>query len=105
MSVHTAESQFTFQLPSMSYIDAKWEEPNLRVDVAAPTPVRKAGFAAWLSHQVAAFVAWRRDNQAAGELAAMSDRELMDIGLGRSDVVRVFQPAYNEDLRERGLTI
>ena len=104
MSVHTAESQFTFELPSMSYIDAKWEEPNLRV-AAEPTPVRKGGLAAWLSHQIAAFVAWRRDSQAANELAAMSDRELMDIGLGRADVVRVFHPAYNEDLRQRGLTI
>jgi uncharacterized protein YjiS (DUF1127 family) len=105
MSVHTAESQFTFELPSMSYIDAKWEEPSLREAGASPKPVRKGGLAAWLSHQVAAFVAWRRDSQAASELAAMSDRELMDIGLGRADVVRVFQPAYNEDLRHRGLTI
>jgi uncharacterized protein YjiS (DUF1127 family) len=105
MSVHTADSQFTFELPSMSYIDAKWEEPSLREAVAAPKLVRKGGLAAWLSHQAAAFVAWRRDNQAAGELAAMSDRELIDIGLGRADVVRVFQPAYNEDLQQRGLTI
>ena len=103
MSVHTAESQFTFELPSMSYIDARWEEPSLRVDVSAPKPVHKGGLAAWLSYQVAAFVAWRRDNQAANELAAMSDRELMDIGLGRADMARVFQPAYNEDLRQRGL--
>ena len=105
MSVHTAESQFTFELPSMSYIDAKWEEPSLRAAADAPKSVRKAGLAAWLSHQIAAFVAWRRDSQAASELAAMSDRELMDIGLARADVVRVFQPAYNEDLRQRGLTI
>jgi uncharacterized protein YjiS (DUF1127 family) len=104
MSVHTAESQFTIELPSMSYIDAKWEEPSLRA-AAEPTPVRKGGLAAWLSHRIAAFVAWRRDSQAASELAAMSDRELMDIGLGRADVVRVFNPAYNEDLRQRGLTI
>jgi uncharacterized protein YjiS (DUF1127 family) len=105
MSVHTAESQLTFELPSMSYIDAKWEEPSLRAAAAAPNVVRKGGLAAWLSRQVAAFVAWRRDSEAASELAAMSDRELMDIGLGRADLARVFQPAYNEDLRQRGLTI
>jgi len=105
MSVHTAESQFTFELPSMSYIDARWEEPSLRPDATAPSAVRQGGLAAWLSRQVASFVAWRRDGQAAAELSAMSDRELMDIGLGRADMARVFQPAYNEDLRQRGLAI
>jgi uncharacterized protein YjiS (DUF1127 family) len=105
MSAHTAESQFSFQLPSLSYIDAKWEEPSLRTPVAPTRAVRKGGLTAWLSRQVGAFVAWRRDSQAAGELSAMSDRELMDIGLGRADVARVFQPAYNDDLRQRGLTI
>lgn len=78
---------------------------EFRAAITAPSPVRKGGLAAWLSRQVSAFVAWRRDNQAAGELSAMSDRELMDIGLGRADVSRVFHPAYNEDLRQRGLTI
>ena len=102
MSVHTADSQFTFELPRMSYIDAKWEEPNLRAPAATPSGVRKGGLAAWLSRQAAAFVAWRRDSEAAGELSAMSDRELLDIGLSRADVGRVFDPAFNEDLRQRG---
>ncbi len=102
MSAHTADSQFSFQLPTMSYIDAKWEEPSLR---ALPVPerlARKGGLASWLSHQVAAFVAWRRDSEAADELGLMSDRELMDIGLTRADLGRVFAPGLNEDLRQRG---
>ena len=103
MSAHTADSQFSFQLPSLSYIDAKWEEPNLRAPTTTPRDVRRDGLAAWLSRQVAAFVAWRRDSEAAGELLAMSDRELMDIGLTRADTSRVFTPAFNEDLRQRGL--
>jgi uncharacterized protein YjiS (DUF1127 family) len=102
MSVHTADSKFSFQLPSMSYIDAKWEEPSLRTPAATPSVVRKGGLAAWLSRQVAAFAAWRRDSEAAGELSAMSDRELLDIGLSRADVGRVFDPAFSEDLRQRG---
>ena len=101
MSVHTADSQFSFQLPSLSYIDARWEEPNLRV-AATPSVVRKGGLAAWLSHQVAAFVAWHRNSEAVGELSGMSDRELMDIGLSRADLGRVFNPAFNQDLRLRG---
>ncbi|HBK07860.1 MAG TPA: hypothetical protein DDZ81_18735 [Acetobacteraceae bacterium] len=100
MSVHTADSQFSFQLPSLSYIDAKWEEPNLRA--SAPRIVRKGGLAAWLSRQVAAFITWRRNSEAMSELASMSDRELMDIGMNRGDLVRAFDPACNADLRQRG---
>jgi len=47
-------------------------------------------------------VAWRRDRQAAAELASMSDHELMDIGISRSDLSRAFDPAYNGDLVHRG---
>jgi uncharacterized protein YjiS (DUF1127 family) len=104
MSVQTAGSQFNFQLPSMSYIDAKWEEPNLRAAAATPG-VRKSGLAAWLSRQVAAIMAWRRDSEAAAELSAMSDRELLDIGLSRADVGRVFTASFNADLRQRGAGI
>jgi uncharacterized protein YjiS (DUF1127 family) len=102
MSAHIADSQFSFQLPSLSYIDAKWEEPALRE--AAPSPrVRTGGLAAWLSHQVAAFVAWRRNGEAEAELRAMSDRELADIGLSRSDLSRVLQPGLDVDLYQRGV--
>jgi uncharacterized protein YjiS (DUF1127 family) len=98
MSAHTAN----FQLPSLSYIDAKWEEPNLRAQPVASRTTRKTGLAAWLSHQVAAFIMWRRDSIAAAELASMSDHELMDIGISRSDLSRVFDPSLNQDLRARG---
>ncbi|MFL5257278.1 MAG: DUF1127 domain-containing protein [Rhodopila sp.] len=100
MSVQTADSQFSFKLPSLSYVDAKWEEPELLAPTAVPP--RKTGLAAWLAARVATFQAWRRDREAAAELAAMSNHELMDIGLSRSDLSRVFDPAFNEDLRMRG---
>jgi uncharacterized protein YjiS (DUF1127 family) len=103
MSAHTANTQFSFELPSMSYIDAKWEEPNLRTPAAAPSVVRKGGLAAWLSRRLAAFQAWNLDRQASAELLSMTDRELMDIGLSRSDVPRVFAPAFNADLQQRGV--
>jgi uncharacterized protein YjiS (DUF1127 family) len=100
MSVHTADSQFSFRLPSLSYIDTRWEEPA--VQAASPKTARKGGIAAWLSRRIAAFVAWRRDNEAAKELASMTDHELMDIGMSRADLPRVFDPANNQDLRQRG---
>lgn len=101
MSAHTADSQFSFQLPSLSYIDAKWEEPSLRAPAAAPRTIRSPGLAAWLSRRVATIVTSYRNSQAAAELAAMSDYELADIGLTRSDLFRVFQPGFNQDLGQR----
>jgi uncharacterized protein YjiS (DUF1127 family) len=101
MSAHTADSH-SFKLPSLSYIDAKWEEPNLTAPVVAARRARSSRVAAWLVGRVEAFRIWRRDREAAAELASMSNYELMDIGLTRSDLSRVFDPAFNEDLRSRG---
>jgi uncharacterized protein YjiS (DUF1127 family) len=100
MSAHFADSDFNHRLPSLSYIDAKWEEPELRLP-AYKAP-RRAGFAEWLAGNLNSLRTWFRDNEAAGELHAMSDRELHDIGLSRSDLGRVFDPALNQDLRRRG---
>ncbi len=102
MSVHTADSQFTFRLPSLSYIDAEWEEPNLRTPVASTQPMRRSGVSGWLFQRLDATLARRRERQAAAELALMSDHELMDIGLSRSDIPRAFDPTSNQDLRRRG---
>lgn len=105
MNAHSANSQFSFQLPSMSYIDAKWEEPELR---SAPTrqPIRRQrGLAGWLRSRIAAFKAWRAQQQTLAELDAMTDRELIDIGLTRADIGRVFDEARNDDLWLRGARI
>ena len=102
MSVHTANSEFRFELPSLSYVDVRWEEPNLRTPADPQEPVRKAGLASWFTRRIAAFLAWRRDQQAMSELTMMSDHQLADLGIGRSDVLRIFDPAFNADLRQRG---
>jgi hypothetical protein len=102
MSAHTADSNYAYQLPSLSYIDAKWEEPNLRAPAQAIRPTLSAGIAAWLATRMAAATAWYRTDQAVTELTAMSDRDLMDIGISRADIPRVFDAATNKDLRQRG---
>jgi uncharacterized protein YjiS (DUF1127 family) len=94
MSVPTAKSQFAFELPNLSYVDASLEEANLRL--TAP-PSKPHGLRAW----IAAFRAWRENRIARAELELLSDRELADIGLNRSDVHRVFDTAHNRDLVER----
>jgi uncharacterized protein YjiS (DUF1127 family) len=40
----------------------------------------------WLTTLFAKFVAWRKHMNELQELACMSDRELADVGLSRSDV-------------------
>ncbi len=99
MSAHLADSDFNHRLPSLSYIDARWEEPELHQQ-ARSVPARR-GFAEWLAGGLISLRIWFRDNGAAGELSGMSDRELHDIGLTRSDLDRVFDPELNHDLRRR----
>ena len=98
MTAQIAKSQFLFQLPSLSYIDTSLEEPAQR---AATSAARSRGIVAWLAGHVSAFVAWSRQRTALAELGMMTDVELMDIGLSRGDLGRVFQPAFNTDLMAR----
>ena len=99
MAAHTSDHNFNFQLPSLTYVDAKWEEPNLR---AAPQARDTAAYTGFFARMIAQFQAWRRDRQSMAEFASMSDYELSDIGLSRADMHRVFDPALNQDLQARG---
>ncbi len=95
MSALPAKSQFAFELPNLTYVDASLEEANLRIAPVAPS--KPHGLRAW----IAAINAWHEKQVAMNELEMMSDRELADIGLNRADVHRVFEPAFNQDLRGR----
>jgi uncharacterized protein YjiS (DUF1127 family) len=92
------KSQMAFDLPKLSYIDTRWEEPAVQTEVQ---PRREQG-TSWIARWVAAFRNWRTNMRALSELNSMSDRELFDVGLNRGDVVRIFDDRFNEDLRGRG---
>ena len=98
MSAPLTKSQMAFELPRLSYIDTRWEEPD-----AAPAdePVRKPEFRGWFAAAVAAFRKWRENERAMSQLVNMSDRELFDVGLNRGDFDRIFDDRYNRDLRSR----
>jgi uncharacterized protein YjiS (DUF1127 family) len=96
MSSLTTKSQFAFELPNLTYIDASVEEANF---VARGAPSKPHG----LRTLIAAFSLWREKHAAISEMEMLSDRELADIGLNRSDVHRVFDQSYNQDLRDRAL--
>ena len=101
MSAPLTKSQMAFDLPQLSYIDTRWEEPEAQ---PAVEPVRKRGFAAWIASRVASYRTWRENSIARGELNCMTDRELFDVGLNRGDLDRVFDDRFNRDLLERSRT-
>lgn len=94
MSAPIAKTQFAFELPNLSYVDAHLEEPSL----SAPVPAEKPH---GLRALIAGFRTWKERQAALAEMDLMSDRELLDIGLTRADISRVFNDNYNGDLRGR----
>jgi uncharacterized protein YjiS (DUF1127 family) len=95
MSAPMTKSQMAFELPRLSYVDARWEEPAVQ---PVAEPVRKHGFATWIASRVVSYQMWREKARGLAELRGMSDRELFDIGLNRGDFDRIFDDRFNQDL-------
>jgi uncharacterized protein YjiS (DUF1127 family) len=106
MTATVGKSQFSFELPKLSYVDASLEEPGrdrLPSSRSRRGGLGDRGLGAHLAQMIAAVATWHRKRVAFGELALMSDRELSDIGLTRSDLPRVFDPEHNQDLVRRSV--
>ena len=102
MSAPLTKSQMAFDLPKLSYIDTRWEEP---ANQPVAKQVRERGFASWFAAPVRAFRTWREHGRAMAELHNMTDRELFDVGLNRGDFDRIFDNRFNQDLLSRGRMI
>jgi uncharacterized protein YjiS (DUF1127 family) len=105
MSAPMTKSQMAFELPRLSYIDTRWEEPDVHTARPAAEPTRHNGFASWIAARVATYRNRREDARALTELNNMSDRELCDVGLNRGDLDRIFDDRFNQDLLSRGRAI
>jgi uncharacterized protein YjiS (DUF1127 family) len=97
MSAPIGKSQFTFELPNLSYVDASLEEPNLR-ELQQP----RHSLGEFLARLAARITDWRQEQVARNELSMMTEHELADIGLSRGDLARVFDGEHNRDLAQRG---
>jgi uncharacterized protein YjiS (DUF1127 family) len=103
MSAPLAKTDFVFKLAtSQSYIDHAYD-PTPRI-AAQPAPrglLRQIGDGlASLAHGIRN---WADQQATLSEMGMMSDRELSDIGLTRTDVPRVFDPSFVTDhARGRG---
>lgn len=89
MNAPTAKDQFSFSLGQLTYIDPTYDDESVS-SVAA----QKRRVAGWFSRLLAKIAEWQRRRAVMQEMAMMTDRELSDIGLSRSDLARVFDPTF-----------
>jgi len=66
---------------------------------AAEAPRVRRGLGRRIADALAYLVALPRRRAVLDELSSLSDRELADIGIARSELKRVFEPAYARDHR------
>ena len=85
MSAPLTRGQIAFELPQLSYIDTRWEEPVLPAEAQ---PTREHGAGGWFERRIEAFRTWRENARALAELRRMSNVELRDVGLNRGDFDR-----------------
>ncbi len=90
MSAPITKDKLSFTLGDLTYIDPSFDD-----DALVPrTRAAKHPIATWFAHLFAKFAEWQRRRAVIQEMAMMSDRELADIGLTRSDLARVFDPDF-----------
>jgi uncharacterized protein YjiS (DUF1127 family) len=85
----TANDPFSFSLGQLSYIGPSYEDKS-----TAYTPATASQTLGWARGLLAKFAEWRHRRAVMQEMAMMTDRELSDIGLTRSEITRVFDPAF-----------
>jgi uncharacterized protein YjiS (DUF1127 family) len=92
MTAQITKDQFNYSLGNVSYVDYSVDEPPARV-IEIPT----LGIGNFLRRAVAAVADWRRRQAVIREMEMLTDRDLADIGLTRSDLPRVFDPEFAAD--------
>ena len=91
MSAPISKSDLAFSLPASLSYHSTWDD----ADYEPAQPQRRAGLFARVAAPIVARVqVWMARERAVGELSGMSDRDLADIGLTRSDIARVTDPAF-----------
>jgi uncharacterized protein YjiS (DUF1127 family) len=92
MTAQITKDQFNHSLGNVSYVDYSVDEPPARV-IEIPT----LGIGKFLHRMLTAVADWRRRQTVIREMEMLTDRDLADIGLTRSDLPRVFDPEFAAD--------
>jgi uncharacterized protein YjiS (DUF1127 family) len=91
MNAPMTRDQLGFSLGKLTYIDSNYDSGPILSFVALSHKQRAAG---WWRRLVVNCTEWRRRRAAIREMTMMTDRELSDIGLSRSDIARVHSPTF-----------
>jgi uncharacterized protein YjiS (DUF1127 family) len=95
MNAPLVRDQLSFSLGELTYIGPDFADgPE-----ASILSGRTRGFSAWIARQVCKFAEWQRRRAVMREMSLLTDHELSDIGLSRSDLCRVFDPGFAADHR------
>ena len=86
MTTHISKEELALMMPGTLY-HYFHDEPEYRVATPAPKPGVFARIASAVSD-------WSRRRAEANELAGLSDEQLADIGLSRSELPLVFDPEF-----------
>ena len=100
MSAPISKSDLTFHLPQSFSYHSTWDDADY--EPAKPLSLRERLVLAFQGAQ-ARLARWSDRRVALTELSGMSDRELSDIGLTRSDITRVTDPSFIDEYAGRGL--
>jgi uncharacterized protein YjiS (DUF1127 family) len=90
MSAPITKDQLNFTLGNLTYIGPDYDAGHAPIVKQG----RKHGIHGWVARLASAVKEWNYRRTVVQELALMTDRELSDIGLTRSDISRVFDPAF-----------
>jgi uncharacterized protein YjiS (DUF1127 family) len=94
MSAPISKTELAFKLPETLSYHSTWDD----ADYEPVVPAARPGLAARLMGGARArFSAWNARRVALDALAGMTDRELADIGIARSDIPRVMSRAFIEE--------
>ena len=100
MNTSINKNEFAFKLPEMLSYHSTWDD----ADYEPGLPRRQAG---WVSQLVAAplriVTRMAQRHRVMNELGRLSDRELSDLGISRSDIPRVFDPEFAAEYANRGI--
>jgi uncharacterized protein YjiS (DUF1127 family) len=91
MNAPMTRNQFSFSLGELTYIDSNHEEEATLFLVSSSHKQRAIK---WWTRLVVDYTEWRHRRAVIQEMAMMSDRQLSDIGLSRSDLAGVFSPTF-----------
>ena len=100
MSAPITKTELSFKLPQMLSYHSTWDD----ADYEPARPARHTGLLARMAEGIRTrAAAWTARHRAMEELADMTDRELADIGLSRSDIPRVTERDFIEEHAARGV--